>query len=52
MRVRTLQIPHTPGWKMLANGSWTGGIGVLQREEADICSVPTGTGFNQTSHEL
>ena len=37
---------------MLVNGSWTGGIGVLQRKEADICSVPTGIEFNQTSNEL
>ena len=29
-------------WRQLENGSWTGGIGILQRKEADICSVGMG----------
>ena len=53
LSIRTLQIPKDSqgkGWIMLSNGSWTRGIGVLQRKEADICSSPTGTQFNKNSH--
>ena len=44
MTVRATQLPHEP-WEMLANGSWTGGMGVLQRQEADIVSAGLGVGI-------
>ena len=44
MTVQTTEVPHEP-WEMLENGSWTGGIGILQRNEVDIVSL----GLGQTS---
>ena len=44
LTVNTTEIPHEP-WEMLENGSWTGGIGILQRNEVDIVSL----GLGQTS---
>ena len=41
MTLETVEIPDGP-WRMLENGSWTGGIGRLQRREADIVSVLMG----------
>ena len=35
--METTEILGRVVWKRLQNGSWTGGIGVLQRMEADIC---------------
>ena len=35
--IMTTESLNTGTWKKLKNGSWTGGIGVLQRMEADIC---------------
>ena len=37
LSIKTIEMPQEQ-WKMLENGSWTGGVGVLQRKEADICS--------------
>ena len=31
-----------PWGNKLVNGSWTGGMGVLQRKEADVCSLALG----------
>ena len=37
LKVINREIPPTnKGWKLLNNGSWTGGVGMLQRKEADI----------------
>ena len=37
LSIRTIEMIQEP-WKKLENGSWTGGIGELQRKESDICS--------------
>ena len=37
INIKTIEMPREP-WKKLENGSWTGGVGVLQRKEADVCS--------------
>ena len=37
-------IEHPWSMELLENGSWTGGIGFLQRQEADV--VSTGMGIN------
>ena len=34
---------------MLDNGSWTGGVGVLQRREADACTSALGVTFERAS---
>ena len=41
--------PLTRGWKKLNNGTWTGGIGVLQRKEADIVSSAVGVTLERDS---
>ena len=48
MTIRHVEIP-SGRWQMLENGSWTGGIGVLQRDEADIVSVLMGMGAQRCS---
>ena len=49
LKVRTKVVPHTKDWKKLDNGSWTGGPGILQRREADVCSSAVGITFERTS---
>ena len=34
--IKTTELPSLGAWRELQNGSWTGGIGILQRKEADI----------------
>ena len=34
--IKTIELPALGAWRKLPNGSWTGGIGILQRKEADI----------------
>ena len=34
--IKTTELPTLGAWRKLQNGSWTGGIGMLQRKEADI----------------
>ena len=34
--IKTTELPALGAWKELQNGSWTGGIGMLQRKETDI----------------
>ena len=40
-KIETTEFKLRGRWKMLENGSWTGGVGVLQRREADICRYST-----------
>ena len=49
LNMRTREIPPTKGWRKLDNGSWTGGPGILQRREADVCSSAVGFTFERTS---
>ena len=48
MTVKHIEIPDGR-WLMFDNGSWTGGIGVLQRREADIVSVFMGIDSHRCS---
>ena len=49
LKVMNREIPPTnKGWKLLDNGSWTGGIGMLQRKEADICSDGVGVTYDRS----
>ena len=48
MTIRHVEIP-SGRWQMLENGSWTGGIGLLHRKEADIVSVLMGMGAQRCS---
>ena len=48
MTVKHIEIPDGR-WLMFDNGSWTGGIGVLQRKEADIVSVFMGIDYQRCS---
>ena len=48
MTIRHVKIPDER-WQMLENGSWTGGLGILQRNEADIVSVLMGMGAQRCS---
>ena len=36
MTIVTAEIPSDPNWRRLDNGSWTGGIGWLQRKDVDV----------------
>ena len=49
--VKLKELPKGP-WRRQDNGSWTGGIGVLQRREADVCSVGVGISLRQDSLPL
>ena len=42
---------HSWEMQLLENGSWTGGIGVLQRKVADVCTLGLGINF-QRSHYI
>ena len=48
LTVKPEEIP-SGRWERLENGSWTGGIGVLQRKEADVCSVGVGINIERNS---
>ena len=48
LTLHTKEIPKEE-WKLLENGSWTGGIGLLQRKEVDICSVGLGVTVKRNS---
>ena len=50
LKMATHIIPATSrGWIELENGSWTGGVGVLQKREADICSATVGVTLERAS---
>ena len=38
LTIRTVELVDDGVWRRSENGSWNGGVGVLQRKEADICS--------------
>ena len=49
LKVMNREIPPTnKGWILLDNGSWTGGVGMLQRKEADICSDGVGVTYDRS----
>ena len=47
LTIKTIEMPRE-AWKKLENGSWTGGVGVLQRKEADICSNGMGIVYDRS----
>lgn len=42
LSIKTTEQIYDGQWKMSENGSWSGGVGVLQRKEADVCSFGMG----------
>ena len=42
LSIKTIELDLRGQWKMSKNGSWSGGVGVLQRKEADVCSFGLG----------
>ena len=42
LSIKAIEEIYDGQWKMSENGSWRGGVGVLQRKEADVCSFGMG----------
>ena len=42
LTIKTVELNLFESWEMSENGSWGGGVGVLQRKEADVCSFGMG----------